>query len=77
MVSLYFNFSCYGRKGLLTIFSPDNHSLGAVNSKNLNGLRLCEPYVLFLSFLPSGPFGMKDSREMDNILSSFKAYGAE
>ena len=33
--------------------------------------------MLFLSFSPSGPFGMKDSQEMDNILSSLKAYGAE
>lgn len=61
----------------MTIFFPDNNSIGAVNSKNLNGLQLCEPYVFFLSFLPSGTFGMKDTQEMDNILSNLKAYGAE
>lgn len=59
------------------IFFPDNNSLCAVNSKNLNRLQLCEPHVLFLSFLPSGPFRMRDFREMDNILSNLKAYGAE
>lgn len=33
--------------------------------------------MLFLSLSPSGPFGMKDSQEMDSILSSVKAYGAK
>lgn len=46
-------------------------------AKNFNGLELCEPYVLFLSLPPSGPLGMKDSQEMDSILSSLKGYGAK
>ena len=60
------------------MFFSDNNSLAAVISKNFNGLSLCEPYVCFLFFfLPSGPFRMKDSQEMDNILSNLKAYGTE
>lgn len=37
--------------------------------------RLC--CVCVILFLPTGPFRMKDSQEMDNILSNLKAYGAE
>lgn len=58
-------------------FSPYYNSLDAVNSTTLNGPELREPYVLLLSFLPRGPFGMKDSQEMDSILSSLQASGAE
>ena len=78
MPSLYFNFIIMEERAYWQyFFFPNNNSLGAVNSKNLNGLQLLQPYVLFLSFSPSGPFGMKDTQETDTILSNLKAYGAE
>lgn len=50
MLSLYFNFIIMEERAYWQyFFSTNNNSLGAVNSKNFNGLQLLEPYVLFLS----------------------------
>lgn len=49
MLSLYFNFIIMEERAYWQYFFSNNNSLGAVNSKNLSGLQLLEPYVLFLS----------------------------